>query len=369
MNNRPPFDNSGLELDNSGLQLDNSGLQLDNSGLQLDNSGLEPLRNFSDNISLSELIARRTLLKGGLSLAVGVFINGCAHARPAVAPVPRLGFTAIGASRADSVQVPPGYSATPFLPWGTPIRRDAAPFRSDNSGRDQEQQMGSHHDGMHFFPIDAKTGGQNSREGLLVVNHEYIDPELLHPHGPTLGARRPVAEVHKEMAAHGVSVVHIRQNAQAVWQLVEESPYNRRITAMTPVEIRGPVRGSAKVATRFSPRGEQTRGTLNNCSHGITPWHTYLAAEENWAGYFINRDADMPREHSRYGVATLASRYRWDSADSQADIYKRFDATSSGTDAQEDFRNEPNGFGWVTEIDPFDPQSVPQKRTALGRFA
>jgi secreted PhoX family phosphatase len=336
----------------------------------IDNSGTEIPSNHSANPHITDLISRRTLLQGSLSLAVSAFLPGRLYAAVAPAAKSRLGFEAIAASRADAVQVPPGYTAKPFLPWGTPILKGAPAFRADasNSGRDQEQQMGSHHDGMHFFPMDAKREAQNSSEGLLVMNHEYVSPLLLHRSGPIVGATRPTDQVHKELAAHGVSVVHIRQNAQSEWQLIQDSPFNRRITGMTLMDIRGPVRGHAKVQTRFSPAGHQTRGTLSNCAHGVTPWHTYLAAEENWAGYFTNRDANPPREHKRYGVSGI-SRYRWESADSHNSLYQRFDASSLGKTPQEDFRNEPNCFGWVVEIDPFDPVSVPQKRTALGRFA
>lgn len=201
------------------------------------------------------------------------------------------------------------------------------------------------------------------------MNHEYVDPNILHLDGPTLAAVRPADEVLKEMQAHGVSVLHIAQDDAGQWQLVPNSSYSRRITGTSVMDIRGPARGSSKLTTRFSPAGEQTRGTLNNCSHGVTPWNTYLTAEENWAGYFVNRDAAMPREHSRYGVSGSSSRYRWETADAVDDLYRRFDAASRGGNASEDFRNEPNHFGWMVEIDPFDPRSVPQKRTALGRFA
>ena len=356
---------------------------------RIDNSGIERPSNFSGNRSLNDILnegalPRRALLKGGLSMAITAFMAGCSRAdraNPASASQPtaaeprepssRLGFQFIGTSRGDTVQVPEGYSVTPLVPWGTPIHAQGPAFHPDgsNSGTEQEQQVGSHHDGMHFFPIDLKTGGQNSTEGLLVMNHEYIDPDVLHPNGPTLGKVRPADEVHKEMAAHGVSVLHIRQDDRGDWHLVAESSYNRRITALTPMEIRGPVRGTAKLSTRFSPAGEATRGTFNNCAHGVTPWGTYLAAEENWAGYFSNQDPTQPREHRRYGVGGQFSRYRWDAAESDDSIYQRFNASQKGAHGSDDFRNEPNHFGWMVEIDPFAPDSVPQKRSALGRFA
>lgn len=354
----------------------------------IDNSGDEGLSNFSGNPSLSDILnggmlQRRILLKGGLGFALTAFMTGCGRAdraaNPEAASPPQplsagpslLGFQPIGVSRTDTVEVPEGYTATPFVPWGTPIHAQGPAFRPDtgNNGMEQEQQVGSHHDGMHFFPIDFKTGGQNSSEGLLVMNHEYIDPNLLHVNGPTLDKVRPTDEVHKEMAAHGVSILHIRQSDQGDWHLVADSTYNRRITPFTAMEIRGPVRGAAKLSTHFSPTGEATRGTLNNCAHGVTPWGTYLAAEENWAGYFSNQDTKPPREHGRYGVGGQYSRYRWDMAESEDSVYRRFNASQKGAQASDDFRNEPNHFGWIVEIDPFTPDSTPQKRSALGRFA
>jgi len=140
------------------------------------------------------------------------------------------------------------------------------------------------------------------------------------------------------------------------------------------MEIGGPVRGSDFVKTKYSPDGTRTRGTINNCAHGVTPWNTYLTCEENWAGYFVNRDKvdqkpDQPREHARYGVPTDVSRYGWEKARGGADEFARFDASSKGASPIEDYRNEPNTFGWVVEIDPFRPNALPVKRTALGRFA
>lgn len=364
--------------------------------LAIDNSGDEPLSNFSNNPTFASVLEarqqqRRSFIKGGLGAAIATFMGvglvscgsddddnnssssssrNSSSASSSSTPAALLGFTAIATSRADSIQVPAGYSAKAFVPWGMPLTGSRPAYAADgsNTGADQEQQMGSNHDGIFFLPMDAKTAGINSDEGLLVMNHEYIDPDVFHPNGASsVGGKRPTDEVRKEMAAHGVSIVHIRK-VGGEWQVAEGSVFNRRITGTTPMDIRGPAMGSTKMITRYSPSGTETRGTLNNCGSGLTPWNTYLSAEENWAGYFVNTDAPQPREHSRYGVSAKNGRYYWETAESGEEIYTRFNASSIGASASDDFRNEPNTFGWMVEIDPFDPESTPQKRTALGRF-
>ncbi|MDP5135769.1 PhoX family phosphatase [Rheinheimera baltica] len=352
--------------------------------VSIDNSGVDPQTNFSLNPTFAAIVdsrmARRNFLKGSVGAAVAAFIGGslvgCSSdddepvaVVPPVTAAPLLGFTAIAAGRSDSIVVPEGYTARAFLPWGTPLTGSYPAFLADasNTGEDQEQQVGMHHDGMHFFPIDARSNGESSTEGLLVFNHEYIDNNLVHTNGIET-VPRIADEARKEIAAHGVSVAHIQQQADSSWALVNNSPFNRRITGATPMELAGPVRGSANVVTKYSPDGSRTRGTLNNCGNGYTPWGTYLTCEENWAGYFVNTDADKPREHSRYGVSGSNGRYFWETATPTADQYQRFNASKVGADATEDYRNEPNTFGWIVEIDPFNPDSVPQKRTALGRF-
>lgn len=370
----------------------------DHTVYEIDNSGIEPMSNTSNNPTFGEILTqRRQFLKGSLGTAVAAFMGtslvacggdddnnnkpspGSSSSSSSSTPAsssssssslaPLLGFAAIATNRNDAITVPAGYTATSFVPWGTPLTGSLPAYKADasNTGAEQEQQVGAHHDGVYFFPIDANTTNTNSSEGLLVMNHEYIDPALIHTKGQTLGATRPADEVRKEIAAHGVSVIHIRKNANK-WDVVTGSPFNRRITGATPMDIRGPASGDAKLATKYSPNGTATRGTLNNCGMGATPWHTYLTAEENWAGYFMNKDTTQPREHKRYGVGTKNGRYYWEVADSAADDYVRFDASTKGATAIDDYRNEPNTFGWMVEIDPFDPEGRPQKRTALGRF-
>ncbi len=353
------------------------------------NDGDEPMSNHSDNAHFSTILekrlSRREVLTGSLGLAVaGVFglpglmeeleakkfpsVTGLpVPPKPSFTLDPTLSFNAVPITRSDTATVPHGYKVQALIPWGTPITGSYPEFDpvNGNTGEEQEQQIGSNHDGMHYFPF---RDNPNSH-GLLCVNHEYVDQGVFHPAGPTLiDGQRPDDEVRREIAAHGISVVEIeKESASGEWKVVK-GPFNRRVTAGTPIEIRGPVRGSDLVKTKYSPTGTETRGTFNNCAHGYTPWGTYLTCEENWAGYFVNRTG-RPREHSRYGVSQSNGRYRWETAQGGADEYIRFDASVKGRNATEDYRNEPNTHGWIVEIDPFDPDSKPVKRTAMGRFA
>ncbi len=334
--------------------------------------GDEGINNPSGNPTLSEVLAarasRRGVLAGGLAAAVTVALAPTLSVRPAWAETAAgekslLGFKAVPTSEADAVVVPEGYRVQVLVPWGAPLD-GTGQFSRAATGAEQARQVGSHHDGMHFFPIDG-----SSTDGLLVLNHEYVEPRFLH----AAYAGKPVSdedvivengvrnadEVLKELNAHGVTVVRIRRRGDAEWTVVDD-PRNRRITGLTPMEIAGPARGAAQLRTKYSPDGTRVRGTLNNCSHGPTPWNTYMAAEENWATYFRNGDVagekpNLPREHARYGVRTERSRYAWELAEGGADEYLRFDASTKAGEAASDYRNEPNAFGWMVEIDPFDP--------------
>jgi len=347
-------------------------------------NGDELPSNHSTNPHIQDVISlgRRKVLAGGAAMGalafLGASLPGLAQAAEpmsrGIKDVPfkrrtRLPFVPVAVTRADTITVPSGYTATTFIPWGTPITGRYPAWLEDasNTAEDQAQQVGMHHDGMHFFPMNAKLGGRQSDHGLLVLNHEYIDAPLLHRNGPTVvdGKRVNVDEVRKEINAHGVSVVEIRRGPRGEWSVLPTAR-NRRITGATPMRIEGPARGHALMRTRYSPSGTSARGTLNNCANGFTPWGTYLTCEENWAGYFATADAELPRELSRYGVRG-AGRYGWETV--AGDEFERFNATRIAATAQGDYRNEPNTFGWVVEIDPFDPHSTPIKHTALGRFA
>jgi secreted PhoX family phosphatase len=291
--------------------------------------------------------ARRTVLQMSLGAAASALFAPLAGCAGMATGAPRLGFKAIAATSADTLVVPEGYVAEVIAPWGEPIGvpGQMPPWREDatHSAADQAVQMGMHHDGIHYYPLDG------SRRGLLVMNHEYTDDGLLHADGmKTWSAEK----VKKAQAAHGVSVIEVELK-DGRWQMVRPSRYARRYTAYTPFAVGGPAAGHPLMRTAADPQGRTVLGTLNNCASGKTPWGTYLSGEENFAFYF---DAgERLDDHQRRWGLRKTGFYRWPEHD------ERFDATKHP--------HEPNRFGWVVEIDPMDPTGTPVKRTALGRAA
>jgi secreted PhoX family phosphatase len=317
--------------------------------------------NTSSNPSIHQVSdpARRTVLRGGLGALAGSFLAplgaitgavggaaglaGCATA----GLEPLLGFKSVAVSTSDTVTVPEGYTVQVIAPWGDPVGlsgEDHA-FKEDagNSAAHQETQFGMHHDGIHYF---AQNG---SKSGLLAMNHEYVDHGLLFTDGTSNWS---LEKVRKSQAAHGVSIFEVEDKG-GKWGVVKPSPWARRITANTRTELSGPAAGHSMLKTAGDPTGRIVMGTINNCASGITPWGTYLTSEENFINYFSGGDSQTPHE-KRWGLRK-GSVYRWHEHD------VRFDTTKTP--------NEPNRFGWIVEIDPFNASSTPMKRTAMGRGA
>ncbi|MBK8452725.1 MAG: PhoX family phosphatase [Thiofilum sp.] len=263
------------------------------------------------------------------------------------APSTLLGFKSIPASTADTVVVPEGYQYQVLISWGDPLFSDAPEF--DPSGKTpanaQERQFGDNTDGMTFFPID-------DQRGVLAVNNEYINPELMFAHQ---GKEMTAEDVKTAQAAHGVSIFEVvKQDGR--WVLDKTGKLNRRITATTPMELTGPAAGHELLKTSMDATGTKVLGTMNNCANGFTPWGTYLTCEENFNNYFGTADEkfELNDQMKRYGVDAKEMRYQWSKFDERFDIAKN--------------PNEMNRFGWVVEIDPMDPTSIPKKHTALGHI-
>jgi secreted PhoX family phosphatase len=309
--------------------------------------------NRSGNPGLQQvsLPARRTVLTLGTGALAQWLFARSAMAGGASATAARLGFASVPTSNADRLSVPAGYTAEVIAPWGDPVGIAGAmpAWRPDasNSAADQALQLGMHHDGMAFFSLGGGHDGHS--RGLLAINHEYTDPELLFPDG---SANWSAEKVRKSQNAHGLAVVEVALK-DGRWQLVRPSRYARRVTMDTPFAVGGPAAGHVLMRTAADPDGRRVRGTMNNCAAGPTPWGTYLSGEENWAGYFAC--GDTPTADQRRWGATRRGWARWEGHD------ERFDAQKHP--------NEFHRFGWVVELDPFDPSSTPVKRTALGRAA
>lgn len=362
--------------------------------------------NTSNNPSFEQILearmTRRGLLRGSFALmaasVLGAGLTGCGSDDNAVVATNDTGatgangltlsFNPVAKGVADALVVPAGYTATVLMATGDPINNTTSAY--SNVGTDDAasfvSRVGDHHDGMHYFGLNAAGTAidpNNATKGVLCSNHEVAeDLGFVHANGPTGSTdttgtvARPTTEIDKEVALHGVTVVEVARSGNT-YQINRGSALNRRITAATDMEMTGPARGTMMV-TAYSTAGTNTRGTINNCGNGYTPWGTYLTCEENWAGYFYRREADTARTakevaaFKRYGIGNATSgRYNWSrpGATDGTDLYSRWNAGVTGASAVADFRNVANTFGWIVEIDPFNATSTPKKRTALGRFA
>ncbi|MES2889597.1 MAG: PhoX family phosphatase [Pseudomonadota bacterium] len=366
--------------------------------------------NDSPNPSFNEVLdvrlSRRHVLRGGVGSAASMLLGGLSLAAcggggdddtpvaaaptPAPAPTPvastgpvqALSFVPVAKSLADTVSVPLGYTARPVYALGDPLTAATPAFRNDGTDTDYDNRAGDHHDGMEYFGLSADGSRRDplgSQRGVLAMNHEALTDNFLHPAGAS-ARPRPVAEADKEIPAHGLSVVEVRQTAGR-WATVQDSAYNRRVTPLTPVRLAGVARGNALLVTKYAPDGLTGRGTINNCGTGVTPWGTFLTGEENWAGYFTRRSTDNAARTgalaksvaslARYGrTAGSASRHGWETAGPD-DRYARWDlsVTGASSDGSDDYRHELNTFGYIVEMDAYDKNALVTKRTSLGRFA
>lgn len=345
--------------------------------------------NRSENPSFDSVLdarlSRRRLLGGGAAVAAGTALAGCATpvTDTATGPVGALGFTPVAHSAADTVTVPPGYTAQVLYAGGDPLKAGMAAFKNDGTDNDWGNRAGDHHDGIEWFGLDAqgKPSDSFTSRGLLAMNHEATTDEKLssffiHANGGTATSPRPAAEIDKELMIHGLSVVEVRRDGSR-WATRQDSPLNRRITTMSEAIFTGPAAGSAHLVTKFSPNGTKGRGTVNNCGTGRTPWGTFVSGEENWFGYFFRDAQDDARRNdpkitaafNRYGRrAGAASRHGWESGGSD-DRFQRWNTGATGASARDDYRNEFHTFGYIVELDPYSPNTLLTKRTALGRFA
>lgn len=330
-----------------------------------------PGQNPTDTPTMGEVIAerfsRRGVLKGALATTaiaatvspIALLTAERAHAAEGVSA---FTFPELTAGVDTTHHVAEGYNADILLRWGDPLFPDAPAFDvTAQTPETQAKQFGYNNDFVGFIPLDGAAD-----RGLLVVNHEYTDPHLMFPGIVQVidaeGGEKTLAltpadrnRVDVEMAAHGGTIVEIRKGADGKWSAVLDSPYNRRITAMTEMEITGPAAGSPRLATKADPDGRRVFGTINNCAGGVTPWGTYIMSEENFDGYFMGELAKDSPEAANYKRLNIPEgTYEW------GKFHDRFDVSKEP--------NEPNRFGWVVEVDVLDPKSTPRKRTALGRF-
>ena len=308
-----------------------------------------PAENDFDRV-VEAAVSRRGFLGGALAFGSGAMVFGSgvlAQATSARAQAAAFAFEPIGIATDFDIHVPQGYHWQPLVKWGQALFSDAEGAWSPETGVPVEMSdkvFGENTDGMETFEHDGHV--------LLAINSEYVNPEINLP-AASEGVPQTADEVTLLKNMQGVTIMEIADAGNG-WQVVLDSPYNRRITHETQMTMDGPAAGSDLVKTNADPEGLSPKGTMNNCGSGKTLWGTYLTCEENFNGYFgATGSFEETDGLVRYGIGG-EGRYAYEKFDPRYDL------------SQEP--NEPNRHGWVTEIDPADPESTPVKHTALGRF-
>ena len=296
-------------------------------------------------LDFDRVVSRRNVLMGGAALGSVAFVEAVVPRSSAAG----VDFQPVAANSDDTITLPQGLTWHPVVSWGDPLWSAGPSFDPVSRGTAESQGLafGDNNDGMSCFSVAGRT--------VLAVNNEYTNGKIIWGNRAS-GRYENADDVRKGMNAHGVSVMEIRRDADR-WQVVKDSPLNRRITPMTPMEITGPARGHDLMKTSEDPEGVLARGTFNNCGNGRTPWGTYLTCEENIQSYFhspFNPEWTPNPAQKRYGFKASNDRYGW------ATIDTRFDLAIEN--------NEMNRCGYIVEIDPAQPSAYPRKHTAMGRF-
>ena len=308
-------------------------------------------------LPIGALISRRAVLGTMGGLAAGALLASpvAAALRMPAAPVrPHWEFDELAFGMTPDDRLAEGYQRQVLISWGDPLFAGDAPFdHRQQTAQSAARRFGTNNDFTQFVPID---GGMD--RGLLVVSHEYPNPELMFDglvRGATAAEQTP-EQIAIVMESLGLSVIEVRRRPDG-WRVVQDSPFNRRITASTPIVISGPAAGHPLLRTAADPSGRLVLGTHDNCNGGLTPWGTILSCEEGSADFFGGQIEGLPAEAMlrRNHYETGASRYGWERAEERFDISRH--------------PNEVNRFEWVVELDPLQPDALPIKRTALGRFA
>ncbi|WP_270938936.1 PhoX family protein, partial [Falsiroseomonas oryzae] len=305
--------------------------------------------------------ALRGLVGAGAAAALTEALVAEADAQPLAVPMrggpSTLTFPELRQQLSQTHAVADGYDIQMVIRWGDPVLADAPPYDPmRQTAEAQALQFGYNNDYLDYFPLPK--GSRSSDHGLLCVNHEYTNTNLMFAgigEGRAARGRTTREQAAVEIAAHGMSVVEVRRE-NGTWRSVPGGRMNRRITMNTPMRVSGPAAGHDRLKTNADPTGTRVLGTLNNCAGGNTPWGTVITAEENFNNYFGGAAATTGPEaatYRRYGVVAEPV-YAWG---------RHFDRFNLDREP-----NEPNRFGWIVEFDPYDPESVPVKRTALGRF-